>query len=154
MASAPLPVFGSPAPRALPDYLQARMVNEWVYCPRLFFYECVDGVFRENADTLEGSAQHKRVDRPGKPLPAAEDLEDEQIHTRSITLSSETHRVIAKLDLLEVEGGVLTPVDYKHGRPRESGDKLELWAPDRVQLAVQAIILRENGYNCREGVIY
>src|SRR5687768_3526645 len=104
MASAPLPVFGSPAPRALPDYLQARMVNEWVYCPRLFFYECVDGVFRESADTLEGSAQHKRVDKPGKALPTAEDLAqnfiDRQIHTRSVMLSSEAYRVIAKLDLL------------------------------------------------------
>ena len=23
----------------LPDYLPARMVNEFVYCPRLFYYE-------------------------------------------------------------------------------------------------------------------
>lgn len=42
MAAVPLPV--SPA---LPDYLPARMVNECVYCPRLFFYEWVEGVFRE-----------------------------------------------------------------------------------------------------------
>ncbi|HXJ39487.1 MAG TPA: hypothetical protein VNH18_09415 [Bryobacteraceae bacterium] len=44
----------------LPDYLPARMVNEYVYCPRLFFYEWVDGVFRENADTIEGAARRKR----------------------------------------------------------------------------------------------
>ena len=25
--------------RELPDYLPARMVNEFAYCPRLFFYE-------------------------------------------------------------------------------------------------------------------
>ena len=42
----------------LPDYLPARMVNEFVYCPRLFFYEWVEGVFRESADTVEGSVQH------------------------------------------------------------------------------------------------
>jgi hypothetical protein len=70
MASTPLPVLGSPAPRQLPDYLPARMVNEFVYCPRLFFYEWIDGVFKESADTIEGSAQHKRVDKPGKALPA------------------------------------------------------------------------------------
>jgi CRISPR-associated protein Cas1 len=33
-------------PSAPPDYLPARMVNEFVYCPRLFFYEFVEGIFR------------------------------------------------------------------------------------------------------------
>ena len=30
------------AKRELPDYLPARMVNEFAYCPRLFFYEWVE----------------------------------------------------------------------------------------------------------------
>jgi CRISPR-associated protein Cas4 len=130
------------------------MVNEFVYCPRLFFYEWVEGVFRESADTVEGSAQHKRVDREGKGLPKAEEAGDEQIHSRSVTLSSERLRVIAKMDLVELTGSTATPVDYKHGRPRSDPEKLELWPTDRVQLAAQAIILRENGYRCEEGVIY
>jgi CRISP-associated protein Cas1 len=154
MATAPFHIVSNPVPRELPDYLPARMVNEFVYCPRLFFYEWVDGVFKESVDTIEGSAQHKRVDKPGKALPPPDDLDDQQIHTRSITLSSEGHRVIAKLDVLEVESNVVTPVDYKHGKPRESNDALEIWPADRVQLAVQAIILRENGHDCRDGVIY
>ena len=54
-----------------PDYLPARMVNEFVYCPRLFFYEWVEGVFRESADTVEGLVQHKRVDAKTTALPAA-----------------------------------------------------------------------------------
>ena len=48
--------------------LPARMVNEFVYCPRLFFYEWVEGIFRESSDTVEGSQQHKRVDKEGKGL--------------------------------------------------------------------------------------
>ena len=48
---------------ALPDYLPARMINEFVYCPRLFYYEQVQGVFVESADTIEGSVQHRRVDK-------------------------------------------------------------------------------------------
>ena len=49
----------------------------------------------------------------------------------------------------------MTPVDYKHGRPREDGeDGLELWPADRAQLAVQAMVLRENGYRCEEGIVY
>jgi CRISP-associated protein Cas1 len=50
--------------------------------------------------------------------------------------------------------GIVTPVDYKHGRPREKDDALELWPTDRVQLTVQGLILRENGYCCDEGVVY
>jgi CRISP-associated protein Cas1 len=136
-----------------PDYLPARMVNEFVYCPRLFFYEWVEGVFRESADTLEGSAQHKRVDARPTQLPEAKDG-DEKIHARSVTLSSERLRVIAKLDLVEAEGRSATPVDYKHGAPREGKDGIEMWPADRVQIALQAIVLRENGYECDEAVVF
>lgn len=154
---ATLPVFSEPAPRRmprqLPDYLPARMVNEYCYCPRLFFYEWVEGVFEESADTVEGSAQHARVDREGPGLPAPGDL-TEELRTRSVMLSSEQHRLIARMDLLDISQGVVTPVDYKHGRPREGDEGLEAWPADRVQIAVQALILRANGYECNEGVVY
>ncbi len=139
---------------AVPEYLPARMLNEFAYCPRLFFYEWVDGVFKENADTLEGKAQHKRVDEKPTALPAAEDLADETIRSRSVTMSSDRYGVIARMDLVDVEGGHVTPVDYKHGDPRETKSGLELWPADRMQLAVQGLILRENGYRCEEGLVY
>lgn len=139
--------------RQLPDYLPARMVNEFSYCPRLFFYEWVDGVFQESADTIESSIQHRRVDAVASPLPEPERL-SETIHARSVTLSSERLRVIAKMDLVEAEGGCVTPVDYKHGKPREGVDGLELWPSDKIQLAVQGLILRDNGYRCEEGIVY
>ena len=138
----------------LPDYLPARMVNEFVYCPRLFFYEWVEGLFRESKDTLEGSFQHKRVDAKATELPTAEEAPAETIHSRSVMLSSEKLRVIAKMDLVEVSEGTVTPVDYKHGKPRQNDDGIELWPTDRVQLAIQGFILRENGYRCEEGVAY
>ena len=139
--------------RELPDYLPARMVNEYTYCPRLFFYEWVEGLFAESVDTVEGAIQHQRVDAKATSLPDAGEL-PQSIHSRSVTLSSERLRVIAKMDLVEVEGGVVTPVDYKHGRPRDGADGLELWPADRMQLGVQGIVLRENGYRCDEGVAY
>jgi CRISPR-associated protein Cas1 len=146
-----------PAPlenrRNLPDYLPARMVNEFAYCPRLFFYEWVEGLFAESADIIEGAVQHQRIDEKASPLPEPPDL-PESIHSRSVTLASERLRVIAKIDLVEAEGGTVTPVDYKHGRPREGPHGLELWPSDRAQLAVQGMILRENGYDCKEGVVY
>jgi CRISPR/Cas system-associated exonuclease Cas4 (RecB family) len=127
------------------------MVNEFAYCPRLFFYEWVEGLFQESVDTIEGAHQHQRVDAKASPLPAPSDL-PESIHSRSVTLSSERLRVIAKMDLVEVESGTVTPVDYKHGKPQDGPQGLELWPSDRAQLAVQGIVLRDNGYACEEGV--
>ena len=140
-----------------PDYLPARMLNEFVYCPRLFFYEWVEGVFAHNRETVEGSIRHTKVDGGKGELAPAEELPaEESIHSRSVTLSSEAHQLIAKLDLIEAEDGIVTPVDYKRGSPREDRDTGELvaWDPDRVQLAVQALVLRDNGYRCDEAVVY
>jgi CRISP-associated protein Cas1 len=152
MSAAPLPV--ELPERQLPDYLPARMVNEFVYCPRLFFYEWVEGLFRESKDTVEGKFQHQRVDAKTTELPPPEEAAAETIHSRSVTLASEKLRVIAKMDLVEVSEGIVTPVDYKHGRPRQNDDGIELWPTDRVQLAIQGLILRENGYQCEEGIVY
>src|ERR1017187_4005112 len=154
---ATLPIFPASAPegdvRALPEYLPARMVNEFSYCPRLFFYEWVEGVFQESADTVEGAAQHRRVDEKPTALPGPGEVAA-AIHARSVTLSRERLHAIAKMDLVEAEGGRATPVDYKHGSPREGPDGLELWPSDKAQLAVQGIVLRDNGYQCDEGIVY
>jgi CRISPR/Cas system-associated exonuclease Cas4 (RecB family) len=144
MGALPLPERSdvlSRSQKELPDYLLARMVNEFAYCPRLFFYEWVEGLFAESADTVEGKIQHERVDEKSTALPEALDL-PETIRARSVSLASERLRVIAKMDLVEAEGGTVTPVDYKHGYPREGPNGLELWPSDRAQLAVQGIVLR------------
>ena len=81
------------ATRRLPDYLPARMVNEFVYCPRLFFYEWVENLFAESADTLEGRLQHARVDSGTGALPAPEATAPPEVrHSRSVTLASESWR--------------------------------------------------------------
>ncbi len=137
-----------------PDYISARMINEYVYCPRLFYFEQVVGVFVHNEHTLEGAVQHKRVDKESRSVPRPDDKSGQPAVVRSITLSSEKHRVIAKLDLVEFDDGRATPVDYKHGRPRVGDDGVEVWPTDRVQLAVQALVLRANGYGCDEGIVF
>lgn len=103
-----------------PDYLPARMLNEFVYCPRLFYYEWVEGVFVNSVDTVAGSLRHQKLERKEDALPAAEELigTQDKIHSRSVQLASDTHRLIAKLDLIEGEGDLVVPVDYKIGKPR------------------------------------
>lgn len=140
--------------------LPARMVNEFVYCPRLAYLEWVQGEWADSADTVQGRHSHRRVDRPssgrgGKnPLPAAEDVEEgERIHARSVTLSSNQLGLVAKMDLVEGDGdGLVTPVDYKRGkRPHVAKGAYE---PERVQLCAQALLLEEHGYRCESGVLY
>jgi len=154
------------------------MLNEFVYCPRLFYLMHVEGIFVENADTLAGSAQHKRVDAGNGCLPSAKakkttdeseksevpnpPSEMDTIHSRSVSLFSDELGVSAKLDLVEssnVDGDLFTareytPVEYKKGSPREGDEGYELWPTDRMQLGLQILLLRENHYPCREGVIY
>ena len=288
---------GRDVPRSEMEAMQsipARMLNEFVYCQRLFYYEFVEGVFVESADTLRGSAIHSRVDSGRGDMPdkdqskvppsprgsgaagkspsssvkgttedrkskvgkkgngeAATEKAEETIHSRSVQMGSERLGVTAKMDLVEVRpldesirnvknrGGLpltptlspsdaerendafdeskvpptlgsfrrrseamarqdgaasesltskagsesetgssgqgnalatqidqtdfteqlfrtweVCPVDYKAGAPREGQDANELWDTDKMQLGLQALILRDNGYTCDEGIIY
>jgi CRISPR-associated protein Cas1 len=131
----------------------ARMLNEFQYCPRLAYLEWVQGEWADSADTVEGRQVHRRVDRSGGQLPPpAEVEEDTKIHARSITLSSDRLGLIAKIDLIEADQGLIVPVDYKRGkRPHVARGAYD---PERVQLCAQALILEEHGYRCAEGVLY
>jgi CRISPR-associated protein Cas1 len=94
------------------------MLNEFVYCPRLFFYEWVEGVFAESGDTVEGSLRHETIRGRAEALPSAGEADGEKIHARSVTLSSDRLKLIAIIDLVEGTGSAVTPVDYKRGAPR------------------------------------
>jgi CRISPR-associated protein Cas1 len=194
-SSAPDAILQAPTPsgrvlrtEAEPQQIPARMLNEFVYCQRLFYYEFVEGVFVESVDTLRGGAIHKRVDSGNGSLPKAKkktdadkskreekpaevelaiqtetkDAEPEIIHSRSVQMGSERLGVVAKMDLVETKAGKVDmftalevcPVDYKAGAPKEGEEANELWDTDKMQLGLQALILRDNGYHCNEGVIY
>lgn len=150
-----LPLDAPPLPPGTP-LLPARMVNEYVYCPRLAYLEWVQGEWADTADTVEGRHAHRRVDKvrgtPPEPAAAGTTEEDTSIHVHSLELSSDTLGLIAKLDLAEFEGRRALPVDYKRGkRPHVAHGAYE---PERVQLCVQAMLLEEHGYEAGEGVLY
>ena len=93
----------STQPASPADYIPARQLNEFTYCPRLFYYEYVEGVFVHNRETVEGEIQHRRVDAKEDELPPAEELiqSDRPARMRSVSLSSNTYGVIAKMDLAQ-----------------------------------------------------
>ena len=154
-----MPATEQPAPSSTPPasvdppLVPARMVNEYVYCPRLAYLEWVQGEWADSSDTVEGRHAHRRVNRDGGKLPPPDEVDETpRLHARSVTLSSERLGLIAKLDLIESDGGRVTPVDYKRGkRPHVGGGAHE---PERVQLCAQGLLLREHGYDCVEGVLY
>ena len=74
------------------------------------------------------------------------------IHARSIMLSGEREGLLAKLDLLELDGRSATPVDYKRGQVPDLPEGA--YEPERVQLCAQGLILRENGFQSTEGILY
>jgi CRISPR-associated protein Cas1 len=130
--------------------MPARMLNEFTYCPRLFYLEWVQGEFVDNEFTVEGRAAHRRVDaRPGA-MPATADAAPFLI--RSVALSSSELGLSARIDVVEGEGGAVCPVDYKRGKPPPND--LQANEPERVQLCAYGLLLRESGHRCDRGALY
>lgn len=121
----------------------ARGVAEHAYCPRLFYYMTVEGVFIPSSDTEEGAGAHRRVDRPSAATPepattgrrtrpkAVEKIEDGDVDpdrprsVRSLALTSERLGLTATLDLAEIEGTTAVPVEYRKGKSRRYGQIAE-----------------------------
>jgi CRISPR-associated protein Cas1 len=135
---------------AVPELLPARMLNEFCYCPRLFFLEWVQARFVDNLDTVEGRYHHRLVDKPAGAAPLPN--EGEIAAARSVMLSSQDLGVVSKVDLIEADGGRVRPVDVKRGSPPDNEHRS--WEPERVQLCAQALLLREAGYRCDDGILY
>jgi len=147
---------GTPDPASLPNgssLVPVRMVNEVVYCPRLFALEHINGEWADSADTIRGRTVHRRVDQPSSvPLPEGDEGDATPRAVRSVTLGSEALGVVAKVDLVEAVGNRVTPVDYKKGTVPDVPEGAHL--PERVQVCAQGLLLREHGYDCDAGVLY
>jgi CRISPR-associated endonuclease Cas1/CRISPR-associated protein Cas4 len=138
----------------------ASQVAEFVYCPRLFYFQQVENISLSSADMERGRAFHRRVDQPGRP-PAEDGPEDDNWPqtVRSLALSSPALGLTATLDLAEISGGRAAPVEYRVGRPRrlaaEDGSETPRpWPTDRVQVGLQVLLLEAAGYEVPEAFIY
>jgi len=121
------------------------MLNEFVYCPRLFALEWLHGQWAENADTVDGSRVHRRVDTETTKA-------DFDGKTRSVSLSDEGLQLTARIDLLDELNGEHCPVDTKRGRPAPTEHRV--WDPERVQLCAQGLLLRAHGMRSNRGFIW
>jgi CRISPR-associated protein Cas1 len=148
--------------------LPVRMLNEFVYCPRLFHFMHVEGRWADNRYTVEGQAVHRRVDQLDHVLPDAETPpppnsgrsraslpeggDEPPTVSRSVSLSSVALGITAKLDLVSTAGDEAVPVETKRGRVPDNAERS--YEPERVQLMAQGLLLREHGFTCTHGYLY
>ncbi len=144
------------------ELLPVRQLNQFVYCPRLFHLEYVQGFFAQSADTLEGSYQHEKR-RPSNP-PQDVSAPTWPASPRQLHLADEDRGLVGVLDALEWRDGELVPVDAKHGRCPQTPDEPVVlyghplagnaWPNDQVQLCAQAFLLEASGHPASRGFIY
>lgn len=94
-----IPTSSPSAPPSMP----VRRLHNFIYCKRLFYYQWVENIFVENADTTAGSTVHRKADRPTR-LPDADAMElPEGRAIRSLPIEDETLGLVGAIDV--VEGG-------------------------------------------------
>ena len=131
------------------DFIPVRMLNEFVYCPRLAYLEWVYGEFRDNKHVIEGDRRHKSIDEKEGKIPRPDEL-FKDFRIKNITLSSQDFNIISKIDIVEGNGKEVYPVEIKKGTGPDKG----VWPADRVQIGAQMLLLDNNGYNCKQGYVY
>jgi len=136
-----------------------RNLHNFIYCPRLFYFQWVENIFQENADTVAGSHVHRNVDQPSrlddeKAKALGENL-PEGAKLRSLRLESESLGLIGVVDIVEGGPDGAEIIDYKKGSARRNaeGDRVAK-EPDALQVAAHALLLREQGVNAVRGAIY
>jgi CRISPR-associated protein Cas1 len=132
-----------------------RNLHNFIYCPRLFYFQWVENIFQENADTVAGSHVHRNVDEPSKLDNPKELGLPEGSRLRSLRLESESLGLIGVVDIVEGGPDGAEIIDYKRGSARRDADGERVAKePDAMQVAAHALLLREHGVSAVRGAIY
>ena len=139
--------------------LPVRRLHNFIYCQRLFYYQWVENLFEENADTIAGSHAHRNVDKPSsydedRKTALAEGL-PEGARLRSLKLESMTLGLVGVVDLIEGGPDGAEVVDYKKGSAKRgaNGERVAKES-DAVHVMAHALLLEEEGTRVTRGWIY
>ena len=76
------------------------------------------------------------------------------IHSRSVMLLSDTYGLIAKWIWSKATAPRWFPWTTRRAARTRPKAVPQAWPADRIQMAAQALVLRDNGYRCDEAVLY
>lgn len=117
-------------------------LEHYAYCPRQCGLIHIEQTFDENLYTLKGTLAHERADV------ASTRAEEGMRVERALPLWSRRLGLVGKADVVEWQGAVPYPVEYKVGRRRE-------WVYEAIQVCAQALCLEEMlGCTVPAGAIY
>ncbi len=152
MSEAALLTLGETAPQ---PPLPVRRLHNYLYCPRLFYYQWVENIFVDSADTVEGKRKHRNVDAPSRIKDPTELDLPEGSRLRSLKLESRSLGLVGVVDIVEDTGDGAEIIDYKRGAARrdENGERCAKES-DAMQVVACALLLREHGITPVRGWVY
>jgi CRISPR-associated protein Cas1 len=128
-------------------------VHQYAFCPRRSYLMYHDGQWESNFYTDDGLLVHARIDASDDPLPEPkEDNDDPPTISRSVQLGSIVLGITAKLDIVEAEGNMATPVEAKRSKVPQTNERS--WPSQRIQVMAQGLLLREAGFESTGGILY
>lgn len=124
-------------------YIPFSQINTYVFCPRRFYYESIEGHQVINDHVEEGKIKHEHVHTAVQ----AQRKGDKTV-SRQQYLASEALGVSGYTDLVEEKEGIPYPIEFK-----KAG--MGNWLNDQVQLCLQGLLLEEKtGVSIPHGYIF
>ena len=125
------------------NYIPLSQINTYVFCPRRFYYESVEGHQVINDHVEEGKIKHENVHTA-----VTDRKKGDKTISRRQCLASEALGVSGYTDLVEEKNGIPYPVEFKKAG---TGN----WLNDQVQLCLQGLLLEEKtGVSIPHGYIF
>lgn len=127
-----------------PRLIPLSALQHYAFCPRQCALIHNGQVWAENELTAQGQLLHQRVDQ------GAPETRKGIRYERGVQVSAPRLALTGRLDLLEKDlaSGVLLPVEYKRGKPKNHD-------ADTIQLCAQALCLEEmTGQSIPRGALW
>ena len=125
------------------NYIPLSQINTYVFCPRRFYYESVEGHQVVNDHIEEGKIKHEHVHTA-----VTDRKKGDKTISRRQYLASDALGVSGYTDLVEEKDGIPYPVEFK-----KAG--MGNWRNDQVQLCLQGLLLEEKtGISIPHGYVF
>jgi CRISPR-associated endonuclease Cas1/CRISPR-associated protein Cas4 len=136
--------------------MPVRRLHNYAYCPRLFYYQWVEGIFVENADTVDGTLLHARADKPGRMTADLQGMDlPEGTVLRSLQLENASLGLTGKIDICEQGPDGVEIIDYKKGSSLRDGEGTRVAKhADAIQVGAYALLLKAEGMKVAGASIY